>query len=177
MLANFSWKNVKIRKHILIQVIEYLEYIFNYATVFLIMESTFVIWWPQEFKWNKQNVEGLITKVVLYFIVRACNNFGYVFIFSPNWHIVETILMLTDQGYKYTIGRIVALTKQAIAPGTALGHLNSTSATFPRTGHPDNACQWKIGIVEHWQVPVKSLQRPCMEKFLLGLVRICCHFQ
>lgn len=35
MLANFSWKNVKIRKHILIQVIEYLEYIFNDATFFL----------------------------------------------------------------------------------------------------------------------------------------------
>ena len=105
MLANFSWKNVKIRKHILIQVIEYLEYIFNDATFFLIMEITFVIWWPQEFKWSKQNVEGLITKVVIYFIVRACKNFSYVFIFSKNWHIVEPILMLTDQGYKYIYGK------------------------------------------------------------------------
>lgn len=52
------------------------------------------------------------------------------------------------------MARIVALTKQAIAPGTALGHLYSTSATFPRTGHPDTACQWKVGSVEHWQAPV-----------------------
>lgn len=52
------------------------------------------------------------------------------------------------------MGRIVVLTKQAIAPGTALGHLYSTSAMFPRTGYPDTACLWKGGSVEYWQVPV-----------------------
>ena len=84
MLANFSWKNFKIRKHILIQVIKYLEYIFNDATFFLNYREYFCHLMTTRVQVKQTKCRSFDYEFVIYLIVRACKNFSYVFIFSKN---------------------------------------------------------------------------------------------
>lgn len=100
------------------------------------METIFVTWLPQEFRWSKQKVEGLAIKILTYFPVKAWKNFSYILIFSKKVTYCWDYIMLKTRVINIFMGRTIRLAQQAIVWETPHRHLYSASAIFPRAGHP-----------------------------------------